>query len=42
MSDAVQVVEDAVECRVGLLTCLRDQNLGLNVIRQHIILRRTH
>lgn len=28
MSDAAQVVEDVVKFWVGLLTCLRNQNLG--------------
>lgn len=31
MSDAAQVVEDVVKCRVCLLTCLGNQNSGLNV-----------
>lgn len=31
VSDATQVVEDVVECRIGLLTCLGNQQWGLNV-----------
>lgn len=31
MSDATQVVEDVVECGIGLLTCLANQQSGLNV-----------
>lgn len=27
MSDATQVVEDVVECRIGLLTCLANQHV---------------
>lgn len=37
MSDAAQVVEDVVECRVGLLTCLgnRQQHSHTSDVAQH-------
>lgn len=34
MSDAAQIVEDVVECRVGLLTCLGNENYDSWTVKQ--------